>query len=255
MARRISAFEFVSLTGFEIDPRNPASELCEIESRPEREIWIARCEAFHDLMDFLFNDGAQLDRVLMYACQAGTEFLPGFVCNPLAIADTAAGHLWRLGIIRFGTSASPGTPTLEPSAAPDALFRLVRLSDQIREADPRIQCVRFETIARLTAFIFLSGGFWRGNEETAVCKRVFSLAQAYQPERLGNISLEQHAKIFSETRAAVSKRVKLAFSGFVGARLGRPQFFRWQKSASAVEKYRAARLGGPGYRKSRRRMV
>lgn len=114
----------------------------------------------------------------------------------------------------------------------------VLLDESAEGADSVEQFVRVQTFRAMFRYCLVEGP-----DIAKVMKRFYGLARAYYPELLWNMSDEDLATMFDETRAAVSARrnrivtKKLADAGFKGTRV------RCQKSAASIAKYAAAQVG------------
>lgn len=93
--------------------------------------------------------------------------------------------------------------------------------------------------------------FWEGPAPDKVAKRAYVLAQALRPEVLPKATCDGVAKVFGETRAATSARVKRVYQEFIssyGFRVKAP----FQRSRAARENLSRALRGNVCKKKSRK---
>ena len=109
---------------------------------------------------------------------------------------------------------------------------------------------------RCEAYVWLLDFFFAdGPNPLEVVRRVLATVKAIKPELLGNMSCEDLAILCDDGgRATVSNRVKRLYSRFLEGHGAKVTKARFQKSAAAVERYRAAQKGnknrkGTGKRK------
>lgn len=97
---------------------------------------------------------------------------------------------------------------------------------------------RGDTLAQMLRFFYADG-----MHPGCVLRRVFAVAKAIKPELVGDMSLEELALMFGETKAAQSWRIKKIFSDYqrqAGVKGFKASF---QKSEAAVAAYSRAQRG------------
>lgn len=107
--------------------------------------------------------------------------------------------------------------------------------------------IRSEVIRKWLGWIFA-----KGPDPAEAMKRLYTFAQSFAPDMILNLTCEEIATIFAQGRAAQSARVKLLITRPLEAAGCHNPHMRFQKSASAVEKYRAVQRGNTNRRKGAR---
>lgn len=109
------------------------------------------------------------------------------------------------------------------------------------------QKVRDEAFRKLLGYFFEDGP-----HPGVVMRRVYATAWALAPEMIGHMSQRDLAKLFDETPAAVSWRVKKMFDGYLAA-AGMRGRLAGQKSDSARASYSRAQRGNKNRKCGKRR--
>lgn len=131
-----------------------------------------------------------------------------------------------------------GDSYLACEGAPNESEALSMESGSEAAGDSVTQFIRVQAMRAMFRYCLVEGP-----DIAKVMKRFYGLGRAYYPELLWNMSDEDLAVMFGETRAAVSARrnrivtKKLADAGFKGTRV------RCQKSEGSIEKYADAQIG------------
>lgn len=84
---------------------------------------------------------------------------------------------------------------------------------------------------------------WRGGALVEALKAFYALTRGFWPELVYNMTGEEIAAIFTQTRAAVSEREHRLINRPIARHLGRHVTLRHQKSVGACGRYAAAQMG------------
>lgn len=145
--------------------------------------------------------------------------------------QSTLAHVYRV------TSMSEPVTTSTPL---DALLRA-------EEAEPEAHAIREEAFDGLMNYLFSDGP-----HPGCVVRRAYALAKSIRPELIAHMSLEDLGQMLGETRAAQSWRIKKIFSNYLASAGCRATHARFQKSATACDKYSAVQRGNHNRRNGRK---
>ena len=124
--------------------------------------------------------------------------------------------------------------------APSPFEALAGLEDERgAEVQNAIRDARIATVGGLLEWLFANGH----KDPRAVAQRAYVLAHKVRHDLLDYATCEEIAKLFGETRAMHSHRVKIFYDDFLKAHGARCVEAPWQKPAAAVIKSKHAAKG------------
>lgn len=116
------------------------------------------------------------------------------------------------------------------------------------QMDSQEQFIRVETFRKLLGYVFAEGP-----DPARSMRRLYALGKSYTPELLFNISDQEIAMIFGETRAAVSWRRDKLVTKKLEAAGARGTHVRCQKTEGARLKYAKAQMGNRNRAKGKKK--